>query len=89
MFQYLIFCFICVASLNAALSEEQTVGSGVLGGGIQQLLPGQHRKREVLHLDSETKVYSLGGLVPGRSYEIRVSHPAFVSVHPMLHALDS
>mmetsp|Transcript_12724 Transcript_12724/g.34684 ORF Transcript_12724/g.34684 Transcript_12724/m.34684 type:complete len:221 (-) Transcript_12724:1682-2344(-) len=53
------------------------LGSGTVSP-IPELLPGQHRKGEVLELDTETKVYRLGGLSPGRSYEIRVSHPAFI-----------
>lgn len=45
---------------------------------VAQLLPGKPLNRESLQLGVETRTYQLIGLVPGQSYEVRVSHPASV-----------
>ncbi|KAL6761594.1 hypothetical protein V8C86DRAFT_2532175 [Haematococcus lacustris] len=45
---------------------------------VQELVPGVPLIRETIVLGSETKLYRLTDLQPGWTYEIRLSHPAWI-----------
>ena len=54
------------------------------GSTVSVLHANQQIYEQYIKLDTEIKQYQLHGLVPGRSYEARVSHPASVS-HACTH----